>query len=136
MHETVLASSILAILKDSVAEYQTRKALPPLGDGPREGDGENLRVAEVVLKVGVLACVEPQTLRGCFEIMAEGTVAEKSLLTIERQPMQGRCPDCGQEVETLERRFACPLCQSEHVDWQGGQGMEIVSIRVEPIRCV
>ena len=134
MHETVLASSILAILQDTVAEYEAKHEAKhedsPLGASPSESQGKRLRIAVVALQVGILACVEPQTLRGCFEIMAEGTVAEKATLTIERQAMQGRCPDCGKEVETLELRFTCPLCQSEDVDWQGGQGMEISSIRV------
>lgn len=130
MHETVLVSSILAILKDTVAEYEARQNNSPLGNGLQKGHENNLRVAEVVLQVGVLACVEPQTLRGCFEIMGEGTMAENAILTIERQPMQGSCPDCGKTVETLEPRFACPLCKSDNVDWQGGQGMEITSIRV------
>lgn len=130
MHETVLASSILALLQDTVAEYEARHKDSSVEGSPGQSQGKNLRVAEVVLQVGILACVEPQTLRGCFEIMAEGTVAEKATLTIERQAMRGRCPDCGRDVETLELRFACPSCQSEHVDWQGGQGMEMSSIRV------
>ena len=130
MHETVLVSSILAILQDTVAEYEAKHEDSPLGASPSESQGKRLRIAVVALQVGILACVEPQTLQGCFEIMAEGTVAEKATLTIERQAMQGRCPDCGKEVKTLELRFACPLCQSDHVDWQGGQGMEISSIRV------
>lgn len=172
MHETVLVSSILAILKDTVAQYEERyeenhetchggcyekgdwesheaghslpglpgrrpeqhpeRCVSKLNDLPESSSlrPRYLQIEEVVLHVGVLACVEPQTLRGCFEIMAEGTAAENATLTITTQPMKGLCPDCGRAVETSKRAFACPLCQGEHVDWQGGQGMEITSIRV------
>lgn len=127
MHETVLASSLLKILQESVATY---KPAYRLEYRPRYRAEPLLCIKEVVLSVGLLACVEPQTLRGCFEIMAEGTVAEGAGLTIIMRPMKGRCPDCGRAVETSKRHFSCPLCQGEHVDWQGGQGMEITSIRV------
>lgn len=116
MHETVLASSLLSILQETVAKHVH--------------EGRDLRIEEAVVTVGVLACVEPQTLRGCFEIMAEGTVAQEAVLTIVTRPMKGICPDCAQTVETVERRFSCPLCQGTQVDWQDGRGMEITSIRV------
>lgn len=117
MHETAIASSILATVLDTTKKY--------------EANEEKLKVSEIILDVGVLACLEPITLQGCFEIMAEGTAAENALLTIEKHPMKGKCPDCGAELETRKRFFSCPKCSGYNVNWQGGNEMQISSIRVE-----
>lgn len=116
MHETVLASSLLKIVEEAVEK--------------NSAPGQQLRVTEIALETGLLACLEPQTLRGCFEIMAEGTVAEKATLSISTRPMCGVCPYCEAEVQTMRREFYCPQCSGRNVDWQGGHEMEIVSIQV------
>lgn len=118
MHETVLASSILRMALEAA--------------GRHEAPGQKLRVEEIGLDVGVMACVEEQTLRGCFELLAEGTAAETARLKINKRPMSGICPDCGAHVETTRRDFSCPACAGLAVDWRGGNEMEISSITVVP----
>lgn len=113
MHETVIASSLLKIVTEEV----TRQ-------------GENLRVDEIHLKVGLLSCLEPQTVAGCFEILAENTIAQNAKMFIERIPLEGFCHDCKKTISINKRHFTCPLCQNTNVDWQGGNEMQITSIKV------
>lgn len=113
MHETVIASSLLKIVLEEANKFR-----------------ENLLIDEIHLKIGLLNCIEPKTVQGCFEILAENTKAEKAKLIVERLPLLGFCKNCGQSVAVAERRFICPNCQSTDVDWQGGNEMQISSIKV------
>lgn len=113
MHETVIASSLLKIILEEVTKQ-----------------GKNLCVDEIHLKVGLLSCIEPQTVAGCFEILAENTIANNAKMFIERIPLTGFCHDCNKTISINKRHFACPLCQNTNVDWQGGNEMQITSIKV------
>lgn len=114
MHETVIASSLLKIVTEEVIKQN-----------------KDLCVDEVHLKFGLLSCIEPQTLEGCFEILAEEEpIAKNAKLIIERIPLTGFCHDCQKNVSINKRHFVCPNCQSPNVDWQGGNEMQISSIKV------
>lgn len=121
MHETVLASSLLRTALNAAASY--------------EEAGQRLIITSLKLNVGVLASLEPQTLKGCFELLAEGTAAENAHLEICKIPMNGFCKDCGCKVQTLSCNFACPLCKGVQVEWQGGNEMELGAINVEQSPC-
>lgn len=113
MHETVIASSLLKIVLEEVSKQD-----------------KTLLVDEIHLKIGLLNCIEPQTVQGCFEILAENTPAEKAKMVIERLPLQGTCNDCHKHVAIHKRHFLCPYCQSPNVNWQGGNEMQIASVKV------
>lgn len=113
MHETVIASSLLKIITEETAKQN-----------------KNLYVDEIRLKIGLLNCIEAQTVQGCFEILAENTRAEHAKMIIERLPLEGFCNDCQKNISITKRHFVCPLCQSGNVDWQGGNEMQITSIKV------
>lgn len=113
MHETVIASSLLKIVSEEVAKQN-----------------KNLCVDEIHIKVGLLNCIEPETVKGCFEILAENTVAQKATIFIERIPLEGFCHNCKKIVSINKRHFACPYCHNTTVDWQGGNEMQISSIKV------
>ena len=89
------------------------------------------RIVAVNLDVGLLACVEESTLRGCFELFAEGTMAENAELHVRIVPLECRCPDCGETFSLTNRRFACPACGGEHISFDGGHGCTIASIEVQ-----
>lgn len=113
MHETVIASSLLKIITEEVTKQN-----------------KNLCVDEIHLKVGLLNCIEPETVKGCFEILAENTVAQKAKIFVERMPLEGFCHDCKKNISINKRHFTCPFCHSTNVSWQGGNEMQISSIKV------
>lgn len=91
MHETVIASSLLKIITEETAKQN-----------------KNLYVDEIRLKIGLLNCIEAQTVQGCFEILAENTRAENAKMIIERLPLQGFCNDC-QKHKHNEKAFCLPI---------------------------
>ncbi len=113
MHETVIASSLLKIVTEEAIKQN-----------------KNLCIDEIHIKVGLLNCIEPETVKGCFEILAENTAAQKAKIFIERIPLTGFCHDCKKNISINKRHFACPLCHNTDVDWQGGNEMQITSIKV------
>lgn len=114
MHETVIASSLLKIVLEEVNKYN-----------------QNLFVDEIHLKIGLLNCIEPQTVQGCFEILAENTKAQYAKMIIERIPLHGFCNQCQKEITIHKRKFNCPHCHDTNVTWQGGNEMQITSIKVK-----
>jgi hydrogenase nickel incorporation protein HypA/HybF len=118
MHEASFASSLLRIVLEEVKKHETAR--------------QRLRVTDIEMEAGVLACLEAATLKGCFALLAEGTAAEKSRLTVRTRPMSGYCPACGERVRTGGRLFSCPLCAGAAVAWEGGHEMEITAITVAP----
>lgn len=89
------------------------------------------QVVKVKLGMGLLACVEEQTLRGCFEIFAEDTVAREAELVVEKIPLACQCDECHKTFELHKKHFICPYCGSTDITFEGGHGCTITAIEVE-----
>ena len=113
MHEATLVSGLLRMAEEEARKHGAR------------------RIVAVRLELGLLACVEQQTLRGCFDIFAEGTMAEGARLEIQIAPLPCRCSACGEEFLLESRHFVCPACGAESVGFSGGHGCKMVAIEVE-----
>ena len=93
------------------------------------------RVKIVRLRIGELAGVVPESLRFCFEVASEGTVAQGAELQIEHVPLIGRCRACGADFHVEGYIFICPHCESPHVELISGDELEVVELEVEDVRC-
>lgn len=109
MHETAIVTGLIRILEQQAARHGAQ------------------RVSRVIVKVGRLRAVEPQQLRSCFALFAEGTVAEGAELHIEELPVRARCKACGREFDVPRYRFECPGCGGSDVDVTQGQELYIES---------
>ncbi len=96
MHELALTQSIV----EMVAEHS-----------------EGRRVRRVVVEIGKLACVTPYALQFCFDLVAEGTPLEGSMLEIREIEGRARCRSCGSEFsqETLWSACQCGACDTERL---------------------
>lgn len=110
MHEITLVTGLFEIIKEQVAARGIES------------------ISKVRLKVGELAAVEPMTLAACFEVVAEGTVAEGALLQIEEVPLTGRCRGCGADFRIIHFNFTCPSCASGDVEMTGGKELYLESL--------
>ena len=89
------------------------------------------RIREVICEAGLLACVEKETLRACFEIFSEDTIAEGANLVVNTAPLQCFCNACGHKFELRKRHFVCPACASENIRFKGGSGLMLQAINVD-----
>jgi hydrogenase nickel incorporation protein HypA/HybF len=112
MHELALTESLVGI----VVEESRRQNVA--------------RVKAVVLEIGAIGQVEPESLRFCFDAVTRGTIAEGARLDIVTVPGAGWCLDCGKTVPLAERFGACPECGQRHVQMTAGDELRIREMEV------
>lgn len=113
MHETAIVTGLIRIIETQAARHGAS------------------RVIRVRLKVGRLRAVEPQQLCSCFEMFAEGTVAEGAELVIDVLGVRGRCRGCSSEFEVQRYRFECPNCAGSDIEVIQGQELYIESFEAD-----
>ena len=86
-------------------------------------------VKRVVVEIGKLTAVMPDAVRFCFDICAEGTVAESAELQIIETPGLAICRTCGADME-LEHPFVRCDCGSTELDWVAGEELRILEMEV------
>jgi hydrogenase nickel incorporation protein HypA/HybF len=109
MHETAIVEGLMRILEQQAARHGVTG------------------VSRVNVKVGRLRAVEPRQLIACFEMFAEGTLAEGAMLAIDEVPVRARCKTCSTEFEVPRYRFECPGCGGGDVEVVQGQELYIES---------
>lgn len=113
MHEMSLAEGILQIVEDAAAQQGFQ------------------RVTEITLEIGALSGVEVEALSFCMDVVLKGGVADGARVVLDRQPGQGYCLGCGQQVEIAALYDACPRCGSYQVQATGGTEMRVKDLLVE-----
>jgi len=109
MHEMAITQSVI----DTVCEHAA-----------------GARVHSVTVEVGALCGVVPDAMRFCFELAAEGTVAEGAQLEIQIVPGTARCRTCGTaEFALADLILLCP-CGSADVEVRSGRELRIRTMEV------
>jgi hydrogenase nickel incorporation protein HypA/HybF len=109
MHELGIAQEIVAI----VAEH-----------------AGGSKVTRVVLEIGRHALILPDSIRFCFDLCSEGTVAQGARLEIREVPGRARCRDCGAEV-ALEQPFGTCDCGGADLQWLGGDEIKVKEMEID-----
>lgn len=89
------------------------------------------RVHRIVLRIGALAGVEPESLRFAFDAVTRGTIAAGSELDIEAVPAKAYCSDCAKDF-SVERGFifTCPECNQLSGELRQGKELELIRIEM------
>lgn len=99
----------------------------------REAAAAGAEVINVVeVEVGLLAGVEIEALRFCFEVARQGTPgADGARLVIHEVPGHGTCVKCGVSSAVDDFVALCPECGEGLMDITKGREMRVVSINVD-----
>lgn len=89
------------------------------------------KVTRVTLEIGRLAAILPDAVRFCFDICAQGTVAEGARLDIVEIPGRARCRNCGGEL-ALDQPYGRCACGSADLELLAGEELKIREMEVEP----
>jgi hydrogenase nickel incorporation protein HypA/HybF len=113
MHEMSLAQSILEIVDDTLSE---------------ENHNE---LKEVVVDIGELVAVVPESLQFCYSTLIEQTAYRGSKLTINILPIEAKCKTCHRQVKVDKFYFICPQCQSQELEVIQGQELNVRYLEVD-----
>lgn len=113
MHELSIAQNIV----DIVGQY-----VPP---------ADQQRVRKVLVRIGAMAGVIPDSLTFCFSAVIHHTPLAQAVMEIEHVPFTITCHSCNQ-TSTAEPGIAlCPACGSLDTDITSGTELQVVSIDVD-----
>lgn len=88
-------------------------------------------VRTIKLQVGALAAVVPDSLKFCFDMLGQETIASGASLEIETVPIVARCSDCKELFEVENNVFLCPHCGQPTLDLISGRELSLTSIEGE-----
>jgi hydrogenase nickel incorporation protein HypA/HybF len=89
------------------------------------------RVTSVVLEIGDLSGVVPESLEFCFDVCTRDTPLEGARLIIERVPAKGKCGECAAEFPISAFYEACPSCGSQRVSIVSGRELRVKELEVD-----
>jgi hydrogenase nickel incorporation protein HypA/HybF len=113
MHELSIAQSILEIVDQHL---------------PAENHNQ---VKSVIVRIGKLSNVLPDSLSFCFEALTRDTEFENTKLIIKTVPITIECKNCGKISETENFVFLCPSCSSNEISVIGGNDLNVEEIEIE-----
>jgi hydrogenase nickel incorporation protein HypA/HybF len=88
------------------------------------------QVRKVVVEIGELVAVVPDSLQFCYRALTEGTKLGGSQLDIHISPIVVRCRECHQQSIVEAFLFTCPHCQSTDLEEKSGRELNIKHIEV------
>jgi hydrogenase nickel incorporation protein HypA/HybF len=115
MHETAVVEGLMRIL--------TKQAR----------DNNIGRILSVRVKVGRLRGLDNRQLRLCFEMFAEGTLADGARLDLEDVPVTAKCRTCGTQFEVIGYRFVCSNCEGNDAEVLSGRELFIESFEGQAV---
>jgi len=110
MHEMSIADAVLRGVLDAVAKSRV------------------VRVQEVMLDVGKVRLVVPESLELAWTVVSEGTVAEGSHLRIREVPIEAACRRCGRVYPADVDNYLCPGCGQADVEIVAGDDIMLTSV--------
>jgi hydrogenase nickel incorporation protein HypA/HybF len=113
MHELSIAQNIIEIVAEHAAKVNAG------------------RVTEVVLDVGAVAGVIPETLEFAWEVSVKDTIVEGAILKINFIEAKAICLECKKEFKLDDIFSICEYCNSIRYDIIQGKELKVKSIKIE-----
>lgn len=91
---------------------------------------QGAKVQRVVLEIGQLSAILPDSIKFCFDVCTQGTVLVGAILEIREIPGLALCRECGAEIH-LNKPFGVCSCGSVQLDLIAGEELKIKEIEIE-----
>lgn len=120
MHELSIVQSLVELceknFKDKQADFDA---------------SSELKIREVVVKIGVLSGVEPHYLQSAYDAYKIGTVCQDAKLSIIEQPVVVKCLSCACVSQLEKYEFNCPKCKSTELEVVDGEEMYLMKLVIK-----
>ncbi|ACZ62324.1 hydrogenase maturation nickel metallochaperone HypA [Dehalococcoides sp. THU3] len=113
MHELSITEELLKTIVAKAEEAKARK------------------ISRINLVIGEYAGVVEDSVKMCFDILSQDTMAKGALLEFKRIPAEFRCRLCGHTFPSGQHSLVCPKCQGWNAEVIAGNEFFIESIEVD-----
>ncbi|MDC7217724.1 MAG: hydrogenase maturation nickel metallochaperone HypA [Spirochaetales bacterium] len=113
MHEASIVLGILNIVEEEAKRLHLNK------------------VNKITMCLGEFTCAEVQTLRDCFELVAEPTLAAEAELIIESVKATAKCNRCRKVFPVKKQEMECPYCGSKTMRLKSGRELYVKSFEAD-----
>lgn len=113
MHELSVTQGILNIVIDQAKKHEVKK------------------ISKIRIKMGVLSDLLPESINYYFSIISKDSIAEGSVIEVEKLPLKVCCKDCGHVSEIDIKKFRCLSCSGQNLKIIQGNEFYIDSLEVE-----
>jgi hydrogenase nickel incorporation protein HypA/HybF len=87
-------------------------------------------VLAVVLEIGELSNIVPESVEFCFEACSKDTLLDGARLVIDRIAGRGRCHECSAEFPIKAYYDPCPTCGGFQVEILAGEELRVKELEV------
>lgn len=94
-------------------------------------DTEKKKLIEIVVDIGELVAVVPDSLQFCFEAIVNDTIFENAKLKLNILPLKINCNECNNESKIEKFYFLCPNCESTNIRVISGEELNIRYLEVD-----
>lgn len=113
MHEMSIAQNIIEIVDEISKENQVKN------------------VRKVIVKIGKLVAVVPDSLQFCYDTLTKGSPLENSELEIHIIRILAKCDNCKKTFEVESYFFTCPFCESTEIKILQGEELNVSELEVD-----
>lgn len=113
MHESSLAQSVVQVAESTARQHG------------------GTHVSAITLEIGVLAGVEIEELRLCFDSASRASIAKGATLIIERPGGRAWCMSCGESVPLSSLVEPCPRCGFHRLQVTAGDQFSVREIEID-----
>jgi hydrogenase nickel incorporation protein HypA/HybF len=85
-------------------------------------------ITKVNITFGELIAIVPDGFEFAFRETVRNSVAADAELNIEILPLKMKCLNCGNDIQPIEYKSACPICSSDKLSISQGQELFVRSI--------
>ncbi|HBG04051.1 MAG: hydrogenase maturation nickel metallochaperone HypA [Geobacteraceae bacterium GWC2_58_44] len=96
-----------------------------------QGHAAGRKVTDVVLEIGELSGVVPDSIEFCFEACSKGTLLEGARLRMEMVPGIGSCPCCDRQAPMATLFDPCPDCGAFGLSIVSGEELRVKELELE-----
>ncbi len=88
-------------------------------------------VSSILVEIGALSGVIPESVEFCFEACSRNTLLEGARLRIERVAARARCRQCGTEQQLASYYDACTACGDFGLEILAGNELRVKQLETE-----
>lgn len=114
MHELSVTQNILQVALQHVSEGQ--------------------QITDLYLVIGQLSSMIDKSVQFYWDIISEGTAAQRAKLHFTRVAAEMKCQDCAQQYKLETDDFTCPACGSSNVHLVCGDEFYLEAIEANQVQ--